>query len=83
MFLVTWLSNHESSTPCRLLPNLFRSWLHERDPKIKDSEAQEEKKIVVYQEQYKVTMVDQELDKVKVVEGEWPTKSKAPSSLNT
>ena len=42
-------------------PKLCRSWPQERDPKkIKDSEAQEEKKMVVYQEQYKV---DQELDK--------------------
>ena len=44
-------------------PNLSRSWLQERDLKIKDIEAQEEKKMVVYQEQYKVKMVDQELDK--------------------
>ena len=44
-------------------PKLSRSWLQERDPKIKYIEAQEEKKMVVYQEQYKVTMVDQELDK--------------------
>ena len=60
-------------------PKLCRSWPQERDPKkIKDSEAQEEKKMVVYEEQYKATMVDQELDKAKVVEGEWYTKSKAP-----
>ena len=60
-------------------PKLCRSWPLERDPKkIKDSEAQEEKKMVVYEEQYKATMVDQELDEAKVVEGEWHTKSKAP-----
>ena len=60
-------------------PKLCRSWPQERDPKkIKDSEAQEEKKMVVYEEQYKATMVDQELDEAKVVEGEWHTKSKAP-----
>ena len=57
---------------------LCRSWPQERDPQIKDSEAQEYKKMVVYQEQYKATKVDQELDKAKVVEGEWHTKSKAP-----
>ena len=34
--------------------------------------------MVVYDEQYKATMVDQELDKAKVVEGEWHTKFKAP-----
>ena len=56
-------------------PKLSRSWLQERDPKIKDSEAQAQG---VYQEQYKVTMVDQEQDTAKVVEGEWHTKSKAP-----
>ena len=60
-------------------PKLCKSWRQERDPKkIKDSEAQEEKKMVVYEEQYKTTMVDQELDEAKVVEGEWHTKSKAP-----
>ena len=60
-------------------PKLCMSWLQERDlKKIKDSEAQEEKKMVVYEEQYKATMVDQELDEAKVVEGEWHTKSKAP-----
>ena len=48
-------------------PKLCRSWPQERDPKIKDSEAQEEKKMVVYEEQYKATMVDQELDEAKVV----------------
>ena len=53
-------------------PKLCRSWPQERDPKkIKDSEAQEEKKMVVYQEQYKATKVDHELDEAKVVEGEW------------
>ena len=35
--------------------------------------------MVVYKEQYKATMVDQELDEAKVVEGEWHTKSKAPN----
>ena len=40
--------------------------------------AQEEKKPVVYKEQYKATMVDQDLDEAKVVEGERHTKSKAP-----
>ena len=51
---------------------LCRSWLQERDPKkIKDSESQEEKMMVVYKEHYKATMVDQELDVAKVVEGEW------------
>ena len=60
-------------------PKLCRSWPQERDPKkIKDIEAQEEKKMVVNEEQYKATMVDQELDEAKVVEGEWHTKSKAP-----
>ena len=60
-------------------PKLCRSWPQERDPKkIRDSEAQEEKKMVVYEEQYKTTMVDQELDEAKVVEVEWHTKSKAP-----
>ena len=34
--------------------------------------------MVVYEEQYKATMVDQELDEAKVVECEWHTKSKAP-----
>ena len=34
--------------------------------------------MVVYMEQYKATMVDQELDEANVVEGEWHTKSKAP-----
>ena len=53
-------------------PKLCRSWPQERDPKkIKDSEAQEEKKMVVYEEQYKTTMEDQELDEPKVMEGEW------------
>ena len=61
-------------------PKLCSSWPQERDSKkIKDSEAQEEKKMVVYEEQYKATMVDQELDEAKVVEGEWHTKSKAPN----
>ena len=60
-------------------PKLCRSWPQKRDPKrIKDSEAQEEKKMVVYEEHYKATMVDQKLDEAKVVEGEWHTKSKAP-----
>ena len=60
-------------------PSLCRNWPQERDPKkIKDSEAQEEKKMVVYDEQYKATMVGQKLDEAKVVEGEWHTKSKAP-----
>ena len=48
-------------------PKLCRSWPQERDPKkTTDSEAQEEKKMVVYEEQYKSTMVDQELDEAKV-----------------
>ena len=60
-------------------PKLRRSWPQERDPKkIDDSEAQEEKKMVVYEEQYKTTIEDQELDEAKVVEGEWHTKSQAP-----
>ena len=60
-------------------PKLCRSWPQETDPKkTTDSEAQEEKKMLVYEEQYKATMVDQELDEAKVVEGEWQTKSKSP-----
>ena len=34
--------------------------------------------MVVYEEQYKATMVDQKVDEAKVVEGKWHTKSKAP-----
>ena len=34
--------------------------------------------IQVYEEQYKGTMVHQEVDEAKVVEGEWHTKSNAP-----
>ena len=34
--------------------------------------------MAVYKEQNKATMVDQELDEAKVVEGEWHTKFKAP-----
>ena len=71
MTLLTWLSNHESSIPCRLHSG-------EGPKKIKDIEAQEEKQTVVCKEQYKATMVDQELDEAKVVEGEWHAKSKAP-----
>ena len=41
-------------------------------------EAKEEKQMGVYEEQYKATMVDQELDDAKVVEGEWHAMSKAP-----
>ena len=48
--------------------------MQERDPKkIKDSEAEEEKKMLAYKEQNKATMVE-----AKVVEGEWHTKSKPP-----
>ena len=34
--------------------------------------------MLVYQEQFKATMVDQEVDEAKVVEGEWQIKSKDP-----
>ena len=46
--------------------------MQEREPKkFKDSEAEEEKKMLAYKEQYKATMVE-----AKVVEGEWHTNSK-------
>ena len=79
MFLVTWLSNHESSTPCRLLPNyagVDRKRGTQR--RLRTVRPRRKKKMVVYEEQYKATMVDQKLDEAKVMEGEWHTKSKAP-----